>query len=138
MAKYVIIVMLSIIFLINTCFASSSASYLFQRQEPKEYITDLTMDTLRRYNIPITSYSSEKGRIETDFTLINRRMNTDAPVKYVILIEQKPYGTQINVTATVRDHTGEAAIRRTETKSAWWLIKALVIIKALVKDMGSK
>lgn len=138
MAKYGITIIFLIIFLGNICFASSSASYLFQRQDPKEYIADLTMDILKKYNIPITSYSSEKGRIETDFALINRNMNTDFPVKYVILIEQKPYGTQINVTATVREHTGEVANPRTEIKSAWWLIKALVLINALVKHMGSK
>ena len=107
--------------------AASEASYVFRHGQPREYIFEQTLSILKEYNFAILSSNSEKGKIETDFKFINRKVMPDFSLKYVILIEGKPYGTRIDVTAKIKDHKGgKSRIPRDEIKSAWWIIKALI------------
>ena len=125
------ILTVSIVFLIiifgTICFAGFKASYVFHQGQSKELIFEQTMNILRRYGYSILSSSSKEGKIETDFILIDRKGPPDFHVRYSILISEKPNGTGIDVTAEIDWYEGDKrSLPRTEKKSAWWLIKALI------------
>lgn len=128
--KKAFIHMFLLVFLIFTSSVSaeSKASYVFRWGQPKQYIMEETKNILDNYEFSIIRYDSAKGYIQTGWHLVNRRIHADFMLIYIIQITEHPYGTRMNVTATVRmkDPEYQESTKRNEVKSAWWIIKALV------------
>ena len=132
MKKLFVCLILSIFLLfVSLVFAESKASYVFRHGQPKEFVLEQTRNILDSYGFPVIRHDSEKGRIETDFHLVVRKVMPDFRLKYTILITEQKYGTRIDVSAvTKRVESNGTTGKRIEIKSAWW------IVKMLVKTMG--
>lgn len=121
------IILILLIFLPFSTFAESKASYVFRHGQPKEFILEQTKNILDNYGFPIIRYESEGGQIETDFHMIVRKALPNFRLKYIILIIEETYGTRIDVSAvTKRAESNSPTGKRTEVKSAYWIIRVLV------------